>query len=336
MAGILAKNGYQDLKCFCAGNNNAAIDESPYAKSLIEYLNRESGAGFDLSIITKDIASLVDSINNLTYIYDEPLQFNNSSLVYYLCKAARDDGVKVLISGEGSDEIFCGYDRYARTYRNASKFLQKNYSLEQILYYGGGIDNLDVVAQICGVNASASEPDLLGESYKWLQMNGDISMMELIMLYDQRYRMQLLIQRQDRMGMAASVEIRQPFLNYNLVNLANRLHLDLRFRSRTNESKYILRRIAEKYTPKEISARPKTGFPSDLGLWLRGDESYGIIRDLVNDSNSISQNYLDFSKVSAIIESHFCTDRHFEFLVTCLFNLEVWNNTVHKHNTLDR
>ncbi len=330
VAGILAKNGYQGLKCFCAGNNNAAIDESPYAKRLVEYLNRESGAAFDLSIITKDVASVVDSINDLTYIYDEPLQFNNSILVYYLCRAARDCGVKVLISGEGADEIFCGYDRYARTYRNASKLLQQNYSIEQILYYGGGIDNVDIVAQICGLNTSMSESELLGESYEWLQMNGDISMMELIMLYDQRYRMQLLNQRQDRMGMAASVELRQPLLNYDLVNLANRLHLDLRFNASTNESKYILRRVAEKYIPKEIAARPKTGFPSDLGLWLRGDESYGIIRDLVHDSNSISQNYLDLDKVSAIIESHFCTDRHYDFLVTCLFHLEVWNNTVYK------
>ena len=336
IAGILAQNGYRGLRCFCAGNNNTAIDESPYAKRLVEYLNRESGAAFDLSVITKDVASVVDSINNLTYIYDEPLQFNNSILVYYLCKAARDHGIKVLISGEGSDEIFCGYDRYARTYSNASKLLKKNYSLEQILYYGGGIDNVDIVAQICGVNTSRSESDLLGESYEWLQMNRDISMMELIMQYDQRFRMQLLNQRQDRMGMAASVELRQPLLNYDLVNLANRLHLDLRFNARTNESKYILRRIAEKYIPKEIAARPKTGFPSDLGLWLRGDESYGIIRDLVNDSNSISQNYLDFDNVSSIIESHFFTDRHFDFLVTCLFHLEIWNNTVHKQNSLDR
>ena len=328
VAGVLAGKGYQDLKCFCAGNNNSAIDESPFAQQLVSYINRKTDANFDLVVVKKDLVTLIDIVENLTYIYDEPLQFNNSIAMYYLCVEAKKYGIKVLLSGEGADELFCGYDRYERTFEMADEQIANGNRIEDILYYGGGLDNTKLVADMCGLTHVNADTRLLGESYEWLKANNNIPMMGLILLYDQHYRLQFLNQRQDRMGMAAGIELRQPFLNYQLVNLANSLDINLKFNKNSGQRKYILKRIAEKYIPDDIIARPKRGFPSDLGVWLRSAEGYSTLSDLVEDSNSIARNYLQYNVVQDVLQSHFTNTKSYDFLIMCLFHLEVWNKSI--------
>ena len=328
VAGMLSQSGYKGLQCFSAGNNNDAIDESPFAERLIDYLNAKNESNFQLNVIKKDVSSFLSMVEHLTYVYDEPLQFNNSVAMYYLCMESKKHGIKVLLSGEGADELFCGYDRYERMYLTAANQIEMGKSLVDLLYYGGGINNTTLVLEMCGKAYRHYGECVRGESYDWLEKNTDIPMMDLILLYDQRYRLQFLNQRQDRMGMAASIELRQPFLNFELVTVANSLSIDLRFNHEVRQRKYILKKISEKYIPQEIIDRPKTGFPSDLGVWLRGANGYSILSSLVNDSNSISRNYLDYDVVKDTIELHFNGDNSYDFLMMCLFHLEVWHKII--------
>ena len=121
VAAMLATSGYKGLQCFCAGNRSSKLDESPFAKLLVSYLNQHNRADFNLNVVMHDVKSLVDEIPFLSKIYDEPLQHLSSVQMYKLCSAARDHDIKVLISGEGSDEIFCGY--YSTYHQNLNNLL---------------------------------------------------------------------------------------------------------------------------------------------------------------------------------------------------------------------
>jgi len=276
--------------------------------------------------VKKDIDLLIDAIPYLTHIYDEPLQFSNSIQMYYLCSVAREHGIKVLISGEGADEIFCGYERYERTLLSIDELISRDYSLETILYYGGGLDNAELVSEVCSIASHDFDHAMLGESYSWLQTNSDIPLMDLMMLYDQYYRLQTINQRQDRMGMAASLELRHPYLNYELVNLANSLHISLKFDALSREGKYTLRRIAGNYNiPSKIITRKKAGFPTDVDTWVRSKESEKRLLGLINHKDSITKNYLDFNVVRLLLDAHYnSAAEKYDVLVQRLFYLEVW------------
>jgi asparagine synthase (glutamine-hydrolysing) len=271
------------------------------------------------------VKSLVDEIPFLSKIYDEPLQHLSSVQMYKLCSSARDHDIKVLISGEGSDEIFCGYDRYDRIFTLVDEMTNGDYTLEDILYYGGGLDNAEIVSNICGFEMTTIDDDLRGESYRWLREHKDIPLMDLVMLYDQRHRLQTILQRQDRMGMAASIELRQPFLNYRLINAVNSIDSSFKFEESTRETKYILKRVSEKYIPQDIISRKKVGFSSDLTLWFRSRSSRDQLNDLVCDSSSITRNYLDLKLIESVIEAHYNASKYYDFLVKSLYYLEVWN-----------
>ena len=322
---MLVKSGYQAMECFCASNQDNDIDESPFARLLVSYLNQQSEARLEFNVISNDINTIVDAIPFLSYIHDEPLQYISSMQMYALCFAARQRGIKVLISGEGADEIFCGYDRYERTLMSVDDLVSNGIKIEDILYYGGGLNNAQLVSQICGIVPTNFDERFCGESYQWLQDNSSLPLLELMMLYDQRYRLQTINQRQDRMGMAASIELRQPFLNYHLVNLANSLHTSLRFDTSIRTRKYMLKKIGERYVPREIINRKKIGFPSDLTLWLKGKESYKIVRNLVDDKDSISRNYLSLDVIKNVLDSHYNEKQNYDVLIRSLFFMEIWN-----------
>ena len=114
-------------------------------------------------------------------------------------------------------------------------------------------------------------------------------------------------------------------MNYHLVNLANSLHTSLRFDTSIGTRKYMLKKIGEHYVPREIINRKKIGFPSDLTLWLKGKESYKIVRNLVDDKDSISRNYLSLDVIKNVLDSHYNEKQNYDVLVRSLFFMETWN-----------
>ena len=328
LAGMLIRSGHLDMECFSASNRKSDIDESPYAQLLVSYLNQKEGSDLRLSVIEDNINSFLDTIPYLSYIADEPLTFNSSMKSYALCRAAREHDIKVILTGEGADELFFGYDRHERAIRSIGEFKGSENCLEDMIYYGGGLRNAGLVSAICGTETRARDSQLLGESYQWLQENRDIPLRELVLLYDQRHRLQLINNRQDRMGMAASVELRQPFLNYRLVQLANSLHTGLKFDDGSMETKYILKRVSEKYVPREIVSRKKMGTPSDFDSWFGTVESHKTLQSLVHDKDSISRNYLAMEVIEDVLQKHYSASPRYDHLVKTLFFLEIWHRSM--------
>jgi len=215
LAGSDRPNARQ-ARVFNAKNVGADIDESPYAQREVAFLERLFGCPIAFTSFVLDNASFLRYFPYLSYIYDEPIQFEASGFLYDICRHARSSGVKVLIAGEGSDELFFGYDRYVRTLRHIESAVYSDYSESELIYYGGGIDNVSLVERLTMTprDAVAGLP-----VFRWLERHKDIEIKSRMMLYDITFRLESLLMRMDRMGMAAGVEVRVPFLDHSLVQI---------------------------------------------------------------------------------------------------------------------
>ena len=150
-------------------------------------------------------------------------------------------------SGEGSDEIFFGYERFVRS----NKLITKESSDEdkiKVLYYGGGIQNKELISQLVNSSEVANEQD--SEAWKWLKENINLEFNKLQLMYSQKYRLQMLLQRQDRVGMMHSVEIRTPFLAPNYLSYINKIPMDMKYNLNNNITKEILKKAFNKKIPK--------------------------------------------------------------------------------------
>jgi asparagine synthase (glutamine-hydrolysing) len=131
-----------------------------------------------------------------------------------------------------------------------------------------------------------------------------------------------LLERGDRMSMAASLETRPPFLDYRLVELAFQLPSDVKTRGRT--TKWVLKEVARRYLPADVVDRPKVGFKVPLDRWFR----HGLrdmAFDLLTGPSSYVGNNFDTAMVSNLLTSHSRGDSDEESRIWTLLSLEVWH-----------
>lgn len=307
-------------KFFNAGNINSDIDESSYAKMQIGFLEEKKGHKIDFKSMVLGNAAFLDSLPYLSYIYDEPMIFQSSGFIYKMCSSARKEGIKVLLVGEGSDELFLGYDRFWRTLNYIESKRYPRYSEEEIIFFGGGLDNVNLVERLTGKSRDCVK-DI--ESFKWLEKYKDIDLKMEMALYFITFRLLSVLMRMDRMGMAAGTEIRVPFLDHHIVQFVNRIESDIKFKAK--KPKYIVRKLSRGRVHNKIIAREKMGSPSDVEHWLNRREAEVAFNQLIDSHDSISKSELDYSVVKEIINSHYHGKKKYATLIWMLFSLEMWN-----------
>jgi asparagine synthetase B (glutamine-hydrolysing) len=228
----------------------------------------------------------------------------------------------VLLSGEGADELFCGYDRFARTLGEIGKDADTN-DIIGALYFGGGRHS---VADVERLTAGVSQGSKATDPWRWLEANiDDFPLDRLQLLFSQRYRLQTLLQRQDRIGMASSIEIRVPFLAPWFAAWVNRLPVAALYDPATGTTKKCLREVMAERLPQRILTKPKDGFPSDMLSWLREDRLEAIVRDMVGDPGGFCQSHLDGAFANQLLADHFSGKSRRDVLVWELYALEVWH-----------
>ena len=132
-----------------------------------------------------------------------------------------------------------------------------------------------------------------------------------------------LLERGDRMSMAASLELRPPFLDHHLVELAFSLPSRLKVRGRT--TKWIVKEVARRYLPAEIVDRRKVGFRVPLDIWFRG-ELETMAWDMLASPNSIVSSLMDIGAVRRLLERHRSGRANEEMRIWTLLSLEVWHD----------
>ncbi len=265
--------------------NSPDTDETPFARQVSEHLGTNHR---EIEINVDDFVEFLPSFVRFT---DDPIGDLASIPLYYVSKLAREH-VKVVLSGEGSDEILAGYnfdvllERWegppkadaTRCHRPKSHQARGRPSLPDLrsMSHPPTMTNYYASDEKREMMLMPGDwPDSLTSVHKSLSDFGPAHPLDQALhTYCQNWLVEDLLMKADRMSMANSLELRTPFLDYRLVEFAYKLPVHLKIGLGANgqyETKYILRRMSDDLLPKEIIDRPKRGFPVPVYEWLSNE-----------------------------------------------------------------
>ncbi len=241
------------------------FDELDYAKIIAKHIKR------DLNIVTPQPSDFNKTRKKIAYHLDTPCTWTSFSIWKLLEECSKD--VKVILSGDGADEIFAGYHRYLLLYHDQQIFnipSLKNYNFLINNYYG---DAKDRYTRLINRNFNKFDKKNNQELYKFVdnhfkKTNSIINAMTMTDFYS---TMQVLLQMSDRLTSAFSIENRSPFLDHRIVEFGFNINDNMKIRD--GKTKWILKEVARRFVPKKIYERvDKRGFSAPLNKWFGWDK----------------------------------------------------------------
>ena len=326
------------IDTFSAGFSDPRFDELPYA----EQVSKVVGSNHHPVLIGPE--GFFADWQRLSSYRDGPISEPADVAVAALAKAASTE-IKVVLSGEGSDELFAGYPKY-----QYARIVQRLAALPTPLrapLARALAERLPASGRRARVALRALAAPTLGERLEsWFApfsapavselLGGEArsprtpapagrDIIDIMLRSDCRtWLSDNLLERGDRMTMSASVELRPPFLSAPLVDLAFRLPSDVKLRNGT--TKWIVKEIARRHLPAEIVDRPKVGFRVPLDAWFRADMS-DLARDLIFTPNSVTSTRLNVPIIRRLVDDHLSGRRSEELAMWTLLSLELWHKS---------
>lgn len=327
----------QQVQTFSAGFGDPRFDELPDARHASEILGTSH---HEVVVSPEDFLSLWEP---LTWHRDGPISEASDVAVYRLAELAREH-VKVVLSGEGSDELFGGYPkhRFAAFTRAVGVVPYAPRQgllsiLERALPKGLSRPRIAVRAMEERTESERIEawfaPFLSHERAtllsrpdghdRYRQWSTKVSPLDRMLAEDLTgWLPDNMLERGDRMSMAASVELRPPFLDSDVVDLA--FSLPARMKVRAGAGKWVVRQLARQYVPADIVERPKVGFRVPLDAWFRAGLR-DMARDRLTSRDSLASELFDRRMVQRLLDDHESGRRNEESRIWTLVALEVWN-----------
>lgn len=310
---------FEGDKTFTVGFNYDNYSEVGYAKELSDLVGIQN----ESKLISDE--EYWDSLPKVQYHMDEPLADPSAIALYFVSELA-SKSVKVVLSGEGADEFFGGYTIYKEpislsAYQKLPKGFRKSLGKfaeglpklkgKSFLIRGGKdlnerfIGNANIFSvperkQLLKVSTTAPTPQEVTKPFYELGKD-----------YDEPTQMQLvdintwligdILLKADKMSMAHSLELRVPFLDKELFNIARKV--PLKYKVNEENTKYALRLAARRSLPKAVADRKKLGFPVPTRLWLRQEKYYNKIKSAFQ--LPICQELFNQEALSALLENHY-------------------------------
>lgn len=293
----------QELHSFSIGLAEKEWNEFPYSRMVAEQLGTTH---HELLFTEEDFCR---ALPVATYQYDEPINHSHSVPMMLLAEHAKKQ-VKVLLSGEGADEVFGGYRRYASLTQRSD--LTSRAVLESNAFIP--------LAQLNRIVSPSIKADLSSRESILASVRDKSSLYQLCW-YDLHTYVTPLLLRQDKMGMKSSLENRVPFLDHELVTAG--FHLSDTERISDGETKAVLKAVAEQFLPKEVIYRPKVGFGQPIALWLRNEKGLGKYLSFFTNPK-YERDFLDYPEIKKVIEEHVSGRADNSALLWILINLELW------------
>lgn len=333
-----------------AFDTGGKYDESQYAKIASTKYNCQYN---EIIIGKTEFLSFLDKV---TYFTDEPLADLASIPLYFVAKLAAEQ-VKVVLSGEGSDEILGGY--YFDTFLQQLEYFQKfakipgsqliqtllnviplhrahhlaryvkryntNYLDENMIdmtsnLYFSDLEKISLLPEI--KNLKSSRQLITKQLYK--QRRQDHPFDQLLYVISKDWLVEDLLMKADKMTMANSLELRVPFLDHTLVEFASQLPIHRKLLKNKNgkySSKSLLRSYGQNRIPSEIINRKKQGFPVPVYEWLMNDYA-GLAHDILFDSQGIIKQMMNRNKVKKIFKNR--NSKYAQHKLWCLIILSLW------------
>jgi len=259
----------------------------------LEYLNDETFRRLVKDILDKGrakktIASkdFLNTREEIAWHLDTPCTWTSFTL-WHLVKCASEHNVKVILSGDGADEMFAGYHRYHLLHHDEliySLEAMKKYGYMIDKYYGSTEERYARLVNRCNNSFDEEVKSYLHETIGSYFEKANQDIIHSMGINDFYSTMQVLLQMADRLNMAFHVENRAPFLDYRLVQFA--FSMPSEFKIKNGVTKWALKEVSKKIIPNEISARiDKRGFSAPVNKWFnwerQGKYNRSAYRDLV-------------------------------------------------------
>ena len=335
------------VKTFSIGFNEDSFNELKFARMAAKHFNTEHHE----FVVTPDLVEIVD---DLVGHFDEPFADSSALPTFMVAKMAREF-VTVVLSGDGGDELFAGYTRYAtdknrRGFDKLPKFVRANIlrKIGEVLPHGAKGKNYLYNTSLDAVNryidsvshfGNLNRNELYAADFR-RRLNGEfgagaelyeriansISSKEpldkLLYLDSKTYLPSDILTKVDRMTMAASLEARVPLLDHELIEFVQKIPAALKLKGA--ETKYIFKKSLEGIVPREILYREKQGFGVPINEWINAQLKDRIHGTLL-EKRTLERGYFDGKYVEILLDEHQKNRRDHSHSLWILWMLELWH-----------
>ena len=363
IAAMMSKVGSASIPTFSIGVQEQDYNELPYARMV----NEQYGLAANERIVKADLIHLMPK---MVYHLDEPS--DPFGVGVYLVSEVAAEQVKVVLSGDGGDENFAGYDRFAGQrlvdlYCLLPAFLRRQVMRRLIQLVPESFGYKSLAQKMLWVNemsfhdsgaryahamsflrftpeakeqlftaearAKIDDDDSVAKILQWFDAEGVDDLVDRMLYTDLNTRMpDHLLPIVDRMSMAHSLEARPPLIDYKVVEFAASIPGAMKLQGR--DLKHILKVVAARYLPRKLIDREKQGFGFPLGRWMCTDLQ-PFIRNLFAESRFIDQGIFDAAHVHGIIDEHMAGGANHDYRLWILINLEFWYRLYFENESVD-
>jgi len=315
VVGLMSKHTKQPVQTFCIGFDNPLYDESKYAQ--------EAADRFGCQHTSERVApNMLGLWPMTTYHCDQP-HGDVSFLPTFRVSELAAQKVKMVLTGDGGDELFAGYDKYKNFFNDKVSHLSpidfedqycKNISLftdeqrEHLLSHEFKKGQKDF-------DAWQPTKDILGKSRHVSRLNQALLVDMLLLLPGNN------LVKPDRMGMAVSLEARTPFLDYRMVEFAFRIPSEMKLKN--GVTKYIFKKAVAPLIGEGLAYRKKQMFTVPVGEWFR-TSLLPMVKDLLLSERAVSRNFFNQHYVQQLVDEHTAGKENYTRQIRALMAVELW------------
>ncbi|KOO02245.1 asparagine synthase (glutamine-hydrolyzing) [Vibrio nereis] len=317
VVGLMSRHMNQPVKTYCIGFDDKRYDESSFAQEAADRFGTEH----NLKKVDPDMLELWEKV---IYHCDQPHGDVSFMPTYKVAEMASKD-VKMVLTGDGADELFAGYDKYKKFFTKESSYLSDEEFQNQYA------QNLTLFSQ------SSRSRLFSTKTQDKINSEDDISLIRLKPLFNETKHMDRINQamyidtmlllsgnnlvKPDRTGMAASIENRAPFLDYRMVELAFKIPGKLKLQN--GETKYIYKRAVSELIGEHLAYRKKQMFTVPIGEWFKG-KLKPLCEDLLFSERVTSRGFFDYEFIRKIFDDHLTGVENNTREIRALMAFEIW------------
>jgi len=305
LVAALTSKQTNNLNAFTVAFHDEKYDESAYAKKVCTQYN------IGYNEIKVDAGDFLNSINDWIAIQDDIVADPSALLLYKISEFASSKNYRALLAGEGSDELFAGYNSYKyfnwsqdiynkigklTPFKNTLLSLYKNNSKKYNFLYNS------IKNPVFYGTAMIFEPHLLAQLLPSFNTNDASKAFDLKHAMDLDIKDRIpndVLTRSDRSTSGTAIELRVPFLAHQLVDFSAGISNDLLMKDKT--PKYLVKKLAAKYLDHDLIYRKKVGFDLPIEKWLSAD-----LKDLLEFTinNSVQKDFIDINVIKKCFQLH--------------------------------
>jgi asparagine synthase (glutamine-hydrolysing) len=347
IVGMMSELSDTPVKTFSIGFNEDTFNELKFARLAAKHFNTEHHE----FIVTPDLVEVVD---DLVWHFDEPFADSSALPTYMVSKMARDF-VTVILSGDGGDELFAGYTRYAKDKKRSGleklpRVIRQNLlkPLSRMLPHGAkgknflyntSLDAVDRYIDSVSHFGNLKKIELYSNTLRE-NLNGQFGKAEkiyreiadsigsenpidkLLYLDSKTYLPSDILTKVDRMTMATSLEARVPLLDHELIEFVQTIPAELKLKGA--ETKYIFKKAMEGIVPHEILYREKQGFGVPINEWINSQLKERI-HGILSEKRTLERGYFEPKYIKILLDEHAKNRRDHSHSLWILWMLELWH-----------